>query len=69
MFGKLLIVIGVLLFLLGLVFVAMPKVPFLGNLPGDIVFKRGNLTFYFPLATCIIISIVVSIILTLILKK
>ena len=45
-----------------------PKIPFLGKLPGDLVFKRGESTFYFPLATSLAISIVVSIALSVLLK-
>jgi Protein of unknown function (DUF2905) len=57
--GKLLVVIGVIVAGIGLLM--MIGVPF-GRLPGDIVYRRGNATFYFPLVT----SIVVSVILTLI---
>jgi Protein of unknown function (DUF2905) len=57
--GKLLLVIGVIVAGIGLLM--MIGVPF-GRLPGDIVYRRGNATFYFPLVT----SIVVSVILTLI---
>ena len=57
--GKLLVVIGVIVAGVGLLM--MIGVPF-GRLPGDIVYRRGNATFYFPLVT----SIVVSVILTLI---
>ena len=42
----------------------MPKIPYLGKLPGDIHIKRKNFTIYFPLTTSIIVSIIVSIILT-----
>jgi hypothetical protein len=41
------------------------KIPFIGKLPGDIHFKKGNFTFYFPITTCILLSILLSIILTL----
>jgi hypothetical protein len=44
------------------------KLPFAGRLPGDIVIKRENFTFYFPLATSIIVSILISLILYLINK-
>lgn len=55
-FSKLLMGMGALLFLIGLVG------SFLGKLPGDIIFKKGNTTFYFPILTSIVISIVLSLI-------
>lgn len=56
--SKTLMVIGAVIFLLGLL---MP-ILHLGKLPGDILIKKGNATFYFPIVTCIIISIVLSVI-------
>ena len=64
--GKMLIVAGVVLLIAGLFFVFSPKIPFLGKLPGDILVKRENFTFYFPLATSILISVLISLILYLI---
>ncbi len=64
--AKIIIMIGVVLVLIGVVILFIQKVPFLGKLPGDILIKRGNFTFYFPLATGIIISIIVSLILYII---
>jgi hypothetical protein len=66
--GKLLIIAGVVLILAGLLFVFSPRIPLLGKLPGDIMVKRENFTFYFPLATSILLSILVSVILYLIRK-
>jgi len=63
--GKLLIAMGILLVIVGLVFLWGPKVPFLGKLPGDIYFRRGNFTFYFPVVTCVIISLILTLVLTL----
>jgi len=63
--GRFLIVIGVLLVIVGAVFLLAPKIPWLGKLPGDISFKRGNVSFYFPLGTCILISIILTLILYL----
>ncbi len=65
-FAKIIIMIGAVLVLIGVVILFIQKVPFLGKLPGDILIKRGNFTFYFPLATGIIISIIVSLILYII---
>ena len=62
-FGKTLITIGILLVVLGLIFLAAGKIPWLGNLPGDITIERGRFTFYFPLATCILISVAITLVL------
>ncbi len=61
--GKLLIVFGVLLALAGLALVLAGRVPWLGRLPGDIHVQRGNWTFYFPLATSLLLSVVLTLVL------
>ena len=58
--GKALIILGMLLIIIGLFLNLSGKIPFLGKLPGDIYFKKGNFSFYFPITTCIIISIVLT---------
>jgi hypothetical protein len=58
--GKALIVVGVFLALAGGVILLMPRIPWLGRLPGDVFIKRGNFTFYFPLATCLLLSLAIS---------
>jgi hypothetical protein len=63
--AKTMILIGAVLIVLGLVLLLFQKTPFLGKLPGDILIKRENFTFYFPLATSIIISIIISLVLYL----
>ncbi len=67
--GKLLLGFGALMVLLGLILIAAGnlsgKVPWLGQLPGDIHIERGNWSFYFPLATCLIISIVLTLLFSL----
>ena len=60
--GKILIVIGIILIIAGLAFLFADKIPFLGRLPGDIYIKKERFTFYFPLTTGMIISIIVTII-------
>ncbi|WP_276368382.1 DUF2905 domain-containing protein [Chryseolinea sp. H1M3-3] len=61
--GKLLIIVGIVSILAGLLIMYVPKIPFLGKLPGDISIERENFKFYFPLATSILISIVLSLLL------
>ena len=66
-FAKLFIVIGIILIIIGVLFLFNIKIPF-GKLPGDIVIKKENFTFAFPLMTSIIISIVLSFIMWVISK-
>ena len=61
--GKALIVSGLVLVALGAVFVFADKVPWLGNLPGDISIRRERYSFYFPITTCILISVIISLVL------
>ena len=63
--GKVLIVFGVIMAVVGLLLLAAPKIPWLGKLPGDITYHGKGFTFYFPLATCILLSVVLSLILYL----
>jgi Protein of unknown function (DUF2905) len=67
--GKMLIIIGVVIVLIGAVLLLGPKIPWLGRLPGDFSYKGKNFTFYFPLGTSILISIVLTLILWLISKR
>jgi hypothetical protein len=61
--GKILIAFGLLIVLAGVVLMLVGRVPWLGRLPGDIHFQRGNFTFYFPLATSLLLSVVLTLIL------
>ena len=67
--GKMLLLFGLVMVLLGLVLLVAGhfsgKVPWLGRLPGDIYIQRGTWTFYFPLATCLIISVVLTLLFSL----
>lgn len=64
--GKPLIILGLVLLAAGVLLSIAPKLPgWLGRLPGDIAFKRGNFSFYFPLASCLLISAILSFILWL----
>jgi hypothetical protein len=63
--GKNLMIFGVVLFAAGLLLVFMNLIPLLGKLPGDFLVQKKNFTFYFPLATSILISVIISAILWL----
>ena len=63
--GRMLIVLGAVFLVLGGLLVLGGKLPFLGRLPGDIVIRRGNWSFYFPLATSIVVSVLLTLLLWL----
>ena len=63
--GKALVIFGIAMAALGLVLWAGSSIPFVGRLPGDFYIRRGNFTFYFPLMTCIVISVVISLLFAL----
>ena len=60
--GKFLVIIGIAIVVLGIILWSGIGAGFLGKLPGDIRIERGNSVFYFPIVTCIVISIVLSLI-------
>jgi hypothetical protein len=62
--GRLLLVAGLLLAVVGLVLVLGGRIPGLGRLPGDIVWRRGNSTVYVPIVTCLLLSLVLSLVLS-----
>ena len=61
--GKTLIYLGLMLVVIGVVLTFAGKLPWLGRLPGDISIERENFSFYFPLATSILISVIISLVL------
>jgi hypothetical protein len=63
--GKLLILLGVFIILVGVFLLVGEKIPWLGRLPGDIIIRKKNLTFYFPIVTSILISIILTLLFTL----
>ena len=63
--GRLLLIVGVLIAVIGLVFMVGARIPFLGRLPGDISLSRGNTHVYFPLATSIVLSLLLTLLLNL----
>ena len=65
--GKILLIAGGVIIVLGLILVFSHHIPFLGKLPGDIVIKREGFSFYFPIITFLLISILLTIIINVIL--
>lgn len=58
--GKLLIIFGAVLVGVGVLLTLAGKIPWLGRLPGDIYYKSDHVTFYFPIVTCLLVSVVLS---------
>ena len=66
--GRMLIIVGIIIIVVGVVLMYGNKIPFIGKLPGDIYIKKKNFTFYFPLATSILISLLLTLIFYIIRK-
>ncbi|HEU4370632.1 MAG TPA: DUF2905 domain-containing protein [Methylomirabilota bacterium] len=64
--GRALIVLGVVVAGLGIVLVLFDRAPWVGRLPGDVLVRRGSWTFYFPLGTSILVSLILTLVLWLI---
>lgn len=67
--GKVLIFFGIVLILIGGAILLAGRIPWIGRLPGDIFIQRKNFSFYFPIATSIIISIVLTLIFSLLIRR
>ena len=63
--GKMLIIFGIVIAGIGVLLLVGDKIPWMGRLPGDIMIKREKFTFYFPIVTCIIISIILTLVFSL----
>ena len=63
--GKLLILIGVFIIAIGVLLLVGNKIPWIGKLPGDIVIKKEKFTFYFPITTSIMISVLLTLLFAL----
>ncbi len=63
--GKILIIFGAILAVIGLILIFYHRIPWLGRLPGDIVYRKGNFTFYFPLVTSLLVSILITLLFAL----
>ena len=68
-FGKIFLIIGIVIAGIGLLMMIGGKIPWIGKLPGDFFFKGEKFTFYFPLTTSILVSVVLTLILWLINRK
>ena len=64
--GRALVIVGIVIVAVGLLMMMAGRIPWIGRLPGDIHVQRGNWTFYFPLATSLLLSLVLTLIFWLI---
>ena len=67
--GKVLLIVGGILVILGLVFLLAGRIPFFGKLPGDLSIKSKSFSIYIPIATCMILSVILTVILNLFLRR
>ncbi len=67
--GKILIIFGLLIAVMGLVLTFAPKIPYIGRLPGDIWIERKGMVIYFPIVTSLILSLVLTLVLNLIFRR
>lgn len=67
--GKLLLLAGLIIAALGALLLLADRLPFLGKMPGDVLIRRKSFAFYFPITTCILLSILLSLIMWLLSGK
>jgi len=67
--GRTIVIAGVLLVIVGVLLLLSDKIPWIGRLPGDIVVRRKNFTFFFPIVTCILLSILLTILLRVFFRR
>ncbi|HOG23407.1 MAG: hypothetical protein BWY44_01302 [Candidatus Omnitrophica bacterium ADurb.Bin292] len=68
-FARTLIFFGLILIGMGILAAFFSKIPMLGKLPGDIFIRRGSFTFYFPITTCVLLSLILTLVLTIFGKR
>jgi hypothetical protein len=66
--GKMLLILGGFIFVIGLILTFAGKIPYVGRLPGDIAIRRGGFSCYFPIVTSIVLSILLTIVLNVIVR-
>ena len=67
-FGRILLLSGILLAVVGLLVMAGARLPFFGQLPGDVSLRWGGGSFFFPIVSCVVLSVVLTIVLNLVLR-
>ncbi len=67
--GRMILYIGILLVLIGGFFILMGKIPWFGRLPGDIIYRRGGVTIFFPITTMVLVSIVLTLLMNIVWRR
>lgn len=67
--GRMFLYIGVILVLIGGFFILMAKVPWFGRLPGDFIYRRENLTVIIPVTTMILVSLILTLLLNIVMRR
>jgi len=67
--GRMILYIGIILVLIGGFFILMGKVPWIGRLPGDIVYRREGLTIFLPITTMILISLILTLLMNIVWRR
>ena len=67
--GRMVLIVGLVVVAIGALMLLAGRLPFLGRLPGDIAVQRGSWSFYFPLATSIVLSLVLTVVLNLFARR
>jgi len=67
--GRMILYIGILLVLIGGFFILMGKIPWFGRLPGDIIYRRGGVTVFFPITTMVLVSIVLTLLMNIVWRR
>ena len=67
--GRMVLMLGLVIAAVGVFMLLAGRVPFLGRLPGDVAVQRGNWSFYFPIATSILVSLVLTVVLNLFMRR
>lgn len=67
--GKLFVIAGGIILLVGIILIIGGRIPFLGRLPGDISYSRGNFHFYFPVVTMLLLSLVLTVLVNLFFRR
>ncbi|MEE8637429.1 MAG: DUF2905 domain-containing protein [Candidatus Margulisiibacteriota bacterium] len=67
--GRMILYLGIILVLIGGFFILVAKVPWFGRLPGDIVYRRGEMTIFVPITTMILVSIVLTLLMNIVWRR
>ena len=67
--GRGLLVLGLVVAVVGAALMVLPKMPWLGHLPGDVHVERGNFSIHFPIVTCLVVSAIVTLVLNFFFRR